>query len=121
MSRRHRLFSEASYRFEREVDRELPVRASAKAAVLLAELGGATVIPGCTHAQVEVPPVTISLPVDYPGRVAGLSYPEATVIRRLRDVGCVVTEPGEDAGPWRPPGLAAMPRRPRARRPGAPA
>jgi phenylalanyl-tRNA synthetase beta chain len=28
MSRRHRLFSEASYRFEREVDRELPVRAS---------------------------------------------------------------------------------------------
>ena len=32
MSRRHRLFSESSYRFEREVDRELPVRASAKAA-----------------------------------------------------------------------------------------
>jgi phenylalanyl-tRNA synthetase beta chain len=99
MSRRHRLFSEASYRFEREVDRELPVRASARAAVLLAELGGATVIPGCTHAQAEVPPVTISLPADYPGKVAGLPYLEATVIQRLRDVGCVVTEPGEDAGP----------------------
>jgi phenylalanyl-tRNA synthetase beta chain len=98
MSRRHRLFSEASYRFEREVDRELPVRASARAAVLLGGLGGATVIPGCSHAQVEVPPVTISLPVDYPGKVAGLPYPQATVIGRLRDVGCVVTEPGEDAG-----------------------
>ncbi len=98
MSRRHRLFSEASYRFEREVDRELPVRASAKAAVLLAELGGATVLPGCSHAQAEVPPVTIRLPVDYPGKVAGLPYLPATVIRRLRDVGCVVTEPGEDAG-----------------------
>jgi phenylalanyl-tRNA synthetase beta chain len=67
--------------------------------VLLAELGGATVIPGCTHAQAEVPPVTISLPADYPGKVAGLPYLEATVIQRLRDVGCVVTEPGEDAGP----------------------
>jgi phenylalanyl-tRNA synthetase beta chain len=99
MSRRHRLFSEASYRFEREVDRELPVRASAKTVALLASFGGATVVPGCTHAQVEVPPVTISLPVDYPGRVAGLSYPKVTVIGRLRDVGCVVTGPGEDGGP----------------------
>jgi phenylalanyl-tRNA synthetase beta chain len=98
MSRRHRLFSESSYRFEREVDRELPVRASARAALLLAELGGATVIPGCSHAQAEVPPVTISLPVDYPGKVAGLPYSQATVIQRLRDVGCVVTEPGADAG-----------------------
>src|SRR5262249_60282147 len=47
MSRRHRLFSESSYRFEREVDRELPVRGSAKAAPLLASLGGATVTPRC--------------------------------------------------------------------------
>jgi phenylalanyl-tRNA synthetase beta chain len=40
MSRRHKLHSEASYRFERGVDRELPLRASAKAAALLAALGG---------------------------------------------------------------------------------
>jgi phenylalanyl-tRNA synthetase beta chain len=99
MSRRHRLFSEASYRFEREVDRELPVRASARAAALLAGLGSATMTPGCTHAQVEVPPVKISLPVNYPGKVAGLPYPPATVIQRLRDVGCVVTEPEGDADP----------------------
>jgi phenylalanyl-tRNA synthetase beta chain len=97
MSRRHRLFSEASYRFERGVDRELPIRASAKAAALLAELGGATVVPGCTHAQAEVPPVTIGLPVDYPGKVAGLAYAKATVVKRLREVGCAVTEP-DDAG-----------------------
>jgi len=95
MSRRHRLFSEASYRFEREVDRELPVRASAKAAELLAGLGDASVVPGCTHAQAEVPPVTIRLPAGYPGQVAGLEYAKATVIKRLRDVGCEVTELGE--------------------------
>ena len=40
MSRRHKLHSEASYRFERGVDRELPLRASAKAVALLAGLGG---------------------------------------------------------------------------------
>ena len=51
MSRRHRLFSEASARFERGVDYELPLRASAKAAAMLAELGGGTVVPGCTHAS----------------------------------------------------------------------
>ena len=55
MSRRHRLFSEASYRFERGVDRELPLRATARAVALLAGLGGARVVPGCTHAQVDVP------------------------------------------------------------------
>ena len=54
MSRRHRLFSEASSRFERGVDRELPLRASAKAAAMLAWLGGGTVVPGCTHASVPV-------------------------------------------------------------------
>ena len=107
MSRRHRLFSESSYRFERGVDRELPVRASAKAVSLLAALGGASVVPGCTHASVEVPAITITMAADYPDRVAGLAYGRDAVVRRLRDVGCEVA----DAGPgtltvippsWRP-------------------
>jgi phenylalanyl-tRNA synthetase beta chain len=107
MSRRHRLFSEASYRFERGVDRELPLRASAKAVSLLAALGGASVVPGCTHASAEVPAVTITIADDYPDRVAGQAYGHDTVVRRLRDVGCEVTNP--DAGTltvippsWRP-------------------
>jgi phenylalanyl-tRNA synthetase beta chain len=94
MSRRHRLFSEASYRFERGVDRELPLRASAKAVSLLAALGGASVVPGCTHASVDVPAVTITIADDYPDRVAGQAYGHDTVVRRLRDVGCEVTDPG---------------------------
>jgi phenylalanyl-tRNA synthetase beta chain len=98
MSRRHRLFSEASYRFERGVDRELPLRASAKAASMLASLGGADVVPGCTHAFVEVPQVTIEMAAGYPGEVAGQVYEPATVVRRLREVGCHVigaADPGE--------------------------
>jgi phenylalanyl-tRNA synthetase beta chain len=94
MSRRHRLFSEASYRFERGVDRELPLRASAKAVSLLAALGGASVVPGCTHASVDVPAVAITLADDYPDQVAGQLYGHDTVVRRLRDVGCQVTEAG---------------------------
>jgi phenylalanyl-tRNA synthetase beta chain len=105
-SRRHKLFSEASYRFERGVDRELPLRASAKAAALLAGLGGGSVVPGCTHAQVEVPQVSITMAVDYPDKVAGTVYGRDAVLRRLHDVGCEVAEPASrpqepDAAPLR--------------------
>ena len=74
MSRRHRLHSEASYRFERGVDRELPLRASAKAVAMLASLGGGNIVPGCTHAHVDVDPVTIVMADDYPANVAGVVY-----------------------------------------------
>ena len=90
MARRHRLHSEASYRFERGTDRELPLRATARAAALLASLGGATVVPGATHAQVPVAPVTIQLAADYPDRVAGVVYGMDTVVARLQEVGCEV-------------------------------
>ncbi|NUR85813.1 MAG: phenylalanine--tRNA ligase subunit beta, partial [Nonomuraea sp.] len=62
MSRRHNLVSEASKRFERGVDRELPLVASWRAAQLLAELGGASIVPGVTQAQVEVDSVRVAIP-----------------------------------------------------------
>jgi phenylalanyl-tRNA synthetase beta chain len=98
MSRRHRLFSEASARFERGVDRELPLRASAKAASLLAALAGGTVVPGCTHAQAEVPPVSVVMAPDHPDQVAGMDYGVATVLRRLRQVGCEISDDTDQAG-----------------------
>jgi len=113
MSRRHRLHSEASYRFERGTDRELPLRATARAAALLANLGGATIVPGVTHAQVPVTPVTIQLAADYPDRVAGVVYGMDTVVARLQEVGCEVrSTPSSQVptiAPWRVdgPGRAA--------------
>jgi len=98
MSRRHRLSSEASYRFERGVDRELPLPASAKAAALLAQLGDATVVPGCTHAQVPVKPGVISMAASHPDGVAGMTYGRAVVERRLRQIGCEVRPAGHGAG-----------------------
>ncbi|MEV4284689.1 phenylalanine--tRNA ligase subunit beta [Nonomuraea bangladeshensis] len=94
-SRRHGLVSEASKRFERGVDRELPLVASWKAVRMLAELGGAQVGPGVTHAEVEVTPARIAIPASYPGRVAGVPYSKDTVIARLRQVGCTVAD-GDD-------------------------
>src|SRR5215470_6867965 len=61
MSRRHRLFSQASARFERGVDYELPLRASAKAVAMLAGLGGGTAVPGYTLAAEPIEPVTIEM------------------------------------------------------------
>jgi phenylalanyl-tRNA synthetase beta chain len=105
MSRRHRLHSEASYRFERGVDRELPLRATARAVSLLSSLGGGRVVPGCTHASVRVEPVTITMATDYPDRVAGVVYGRDTVVRRLTEVGCSVRTLNAPAAatiaPWR--------------------
>lgn len=92
MSRRHKLHSEASYRFERGVDRELPLVATAKAAALLSALGGGTVVPGATRAEVPVTRTTITMAADYPDRVAGVVYGRDTVVRRLTEVGCEVRE-----------------------------
>lgn len=94
-SRRHRLVSEASKRFERGVDRELPLVASWKAVQLLAELGGATARPGVTHAETEVEPARIAMPAGHPGAVAGITYAKDAVVRRLEQVGCTVTD-GDD-------------------------
>ncbi|HUB40628.1 MAG TPA: phenylalanine--tRNA ligase subunit beta [Streptosporangiaceae bacterium] len=90
MSRRHKLGSEASARFERGVDPELPPRASARATTMLAALGGGTVVPGCSVASVPIEPVRIAMAADYPDKVAGLVYGLETVQQRLREVGCSV-------------------------------
>ncbi|MFI6480290.1 phenylalanine--tRNA ligase subunit beta [Nonomuraea sp. NPDC050663] len=91
-SRKHGLVSEASKRFERGVDRELPLVASWRAVQLLAELGGAQIRPGVTHAEVDVEPQRIAIPTGHPGAVAGVPYDRETVITRLQQVGCVVEE-----------------------------
>jgi phenylalanyl-tRNA synthetase beta chain len=97
MSRRHKLGSEASARFERGVDPELPVRASARAAMMLAALSGGTHVPGCSMAGADFEPVTIPMVADYPDEVAGLIYGLDTVLARLREVGCGIVQAPDDA------------------------
>ncbi|MDN3358069.1 phenylalanine--tRNA ligase subunit beta [Actinomadura sp. DC4] len=100
-ARRHKLHSDSSYRFERGVDHELQRQAADIAVRMLAELGGARIVPGETNlrAPVETPAITIR--ADHPDRVAGMSYGRDTVVRRLREVGCEVS--GDDALTVTPP------------------
>lgn len=90
MSRRHRLHSEASHRFERGVDRDLPLYASYRAVRMLAELGGAKVEAGVTHAEAPVERAVVEMPAGHPDRVAGVAYGRDAVVRRLEQVGCAV-------------------------------
>lgn len=91
MSRRHRLSSEASRRFERGVDRELAPYASARAAALLLEHGGGSYA-GMTAIEAPESTVEIAMPVDLPARVAGMPIADETSISLLTAVGCQVSE-----------------------------
>ncbi len=94
MSRRHGLSSEASRRFERGVDPELPPRAAARAVALLVALGGGRAV-GTTHVDLGRAPVSITIAANHPDKVAGLEYGRDVVVRRLADVGCEVSADGD--------------------------
>ncbi|MFZ5851955.1 MAG: phenylalanine--tRNA ligase subunit beta, partial [Actinomycetota bacterium] len=107
MARRHRLGSEASRRFERGVDPELPPLASARAAALLVAHGGGTVV-GTTDVALPRDRPVIRVPAGRAARVAGAPVSADTVVRQLTAVGCAVT-PGDTPGElvvhppsWRP-------------------
>src|SRR3954466_11778797 len=89
-SRRHRLPSEASRRFERGVDGALSPAAATAAVRLLVDLGGATAAPGVTDADKRPTRPVIVLDPALPGRLAGVPYTDEVVRRRLTDVGCSV-------------------------------
>jgi phenylalanyl-tRNA synthetase beta chain len=91
MSRRHKLSSEASRRFERGVDSVLAPYASARAAALLLSHGGGEYV-GMTAVEAAHEPILITLPADLPGRVAGVDIARANVVARLEAVGCVVQD-----------------------------
>ncbi len=100
-ARRHKLHSDSSYRFERGVDHELQRQAAAAAVRMLAELGGARILPGETDLRAPVETVEITMSAGHPEKVAGMAYAHDTVVARLRDVGCEVS--GDDVLTVTPP------------------
>jgi phenylalanyl-tRNA synthetase beta chain len=102
MSRRHKLSSEASRRFERGVDSVLAPYASARAAVLLLAHGGGRYT-GTTGVEAPREPVTISLPVGLPGRIAGVAIDATAVVERLVEVGATVVDAATDPLTVTPP------------------
>ena len=89
-ARRHKLPSEASRRFERVVDPQLPPVAAERAARLLVEHGGGTIAPGRTDEGGAPAPSPVRMPLELPDRVAGVAYARGATVRRLQQVGCRV-------------------------------
>ncbi|WP_112243523.1 phenylalanine--tRNA ligase subunit beta [Kribbella monticola] len=96
-SRRHKLSSEASRRFEREVDPELPRYAAQRVADLLAELAGGTIEPDETVIDTHLLPKRITIRADHAARVAGAPISVDETVAHLTSVGCVVAK-GNESG-----------------------
>ncbi|TQF65472.1 phenylalanine--tRNA ligase subunit beta [Rhodococcus spelaei] len=97
-SRRHKLISEASKRYERVVDPALPAAALDRAAGLLAEITGGTVEPVLTDLGSVAAADDVRMDIDLPDRVAGVSYPNGAAARRLTQIGCGVDVAVSDTG-----------------------
>ncbi|MBK4160540.1 phenylalanine--tRNA ligase subunit beta [Corynebacterium macginleyi] len=89
-SRRHKLSSEASRRFERGVDPAIVEVALDIACALLHSIAGGTVEKGRTLVGEVAQPQAIRLRAEKPSEYAGVAYSRETVISRLEEVGCSV-------------------------------
>ncbi len=106
-SRRHKLVTEASKRFERGADPALPPAAAQLCVDLLVEHGGGTVDSAVTDVDETRPRDAYELDVALPTRLVGVDYPRERVVEILRAEGCTVDDAG---GPtirvtpptWRP-------------------
>ncbi len=90
-SRRHKVSSEASRRFERGVDPALAAYASERGAALLVRYGGGTHL-GMTAVEFGRDPVMIDISADLPAEVGGLPVSPQTTVSALTAVGCSVAE-----------------------------
>jgi phenylalanyl-tRNA synthetase beta chain len=104
-SRRHKLPSEASRRFERDVDPEIAGTALQRCVDLLARYGGATPADGYTVVGDPLPRPPLALRVTHPGELAGMPIEREQVVSALTAVGCTF-DGGEvlqvQAPSWRP-------------------
>ena len=89
-----KLPSEASKRFERSVDPELPPYAAQRVAELLVEFGGGTIEDGVTSVGVAPVRKPVTFDVGLAARVTGIAIDAATVISALEANGCLVTVDG---------------------------
>ncbi|HEX7404583.1 MAG TPA: phenylalanine--tRNA ligase subunit beta [Candidatus Nanopelagicaceae bacterium] len=90
-ARRHKLSTEASRRFERGVDPSLAEYASARAAALLIEFGGAHHLGSSRDGEPRYSPI-VDLDPAYIARLTGADIPSAMVSEKLRIVGCDIEE-----------------------------
>lgn len=101
------LQTDSSYRFERGVDHDGQRWAAARAAELIAELGGGTIVPGCVDAHPNPPePRTATLRLSRLTSLLGVELSAETATKHLEAVGFKVEQDGDDLNcvipTWRP-------------------
>ncbi|WP_205323833.1 phenylalanine--tRNA ligase subunit beta [Glycomyces sp. YM15] len=89
-SRRHKLTSEASKRYERGADAGITLLAAQRAADLLVEYGGGTLVEAVADIDHREPATPIAIPVDLPSKTIGVDYDRSTVVAMLEAAGCTV-------------------------------
>ncbi|MFW6082546.1 MAG: phenylalanine--tRNA ligase subunit beta, partial [Chloroflexota bacterium] len=98
-SRELGLTTESSQRFGRWVDPDLTAKAAARAAYLIAELGGGTVAPAIGDLYPgQQPECTISFDPEYASRILGVDLPRDEVKRILTSLEFKVADPAPGLG-----------------------
>jgi phenylalanyl-tRNA synthetase beta chain len=92
-SRRHKLSTEASRRFERGVDTDLQDRAAEYAVRLLVEHGGGTPGP-VTDADERLPREPVAMSWTLPERIVGVPYTRDQIRETLVSIGCRFLDDG---------------------------
>ena len=96
-ARRHKLASEASKRFERGADPELPPVAAQNVVDLLVEYGGGTAGDEVFDLRTFSAPEAQDFRLSEVERLTGLDLSDERVIDVLREIGCKVEVPGDGA------------------------
>lgn len=101
-SRRHKLSSEASRRFERGVDPSLAEFASARCVQLLIENSSAQHVATVVSGEPRYAPI-LKLDPNYVSRLLGVEIPPTKIAQMLRIIGCDVDEKTFEVDPpsWR--------------------
>ncbi|MCW2801177.1 MAG: phenylalanine--tRNA ligase subunit beta [Aeromicrobium sp.] len=89
-ARLHKLPSEASKRYERGVDPELPARATQRVAELLVEHGGGVIEDGLTVVGTAPEHAPVVAPIELPSLVSGVEIDAPSVVEALEGNGCEV-------------------------------
>jgi phenylalanyl-tRNA synthetase beta chain len=105
-SRRHKLSSEASRRFERGVDPQASYAAAHRVAELLVEHGGGTLLAAETVQGTLPPRPSTTIADTLPSQILGADVDHASVVRLLEAIGATVSDHGDNLTitppSWRP-------------------